>query len=233
MVESYSVQAWDSRSYPRANHRLTLDLWLAKDNRFLNPKSSYKRILMAPPCRLILKWEPADHGALCHHPFGSGLDHERVYPQDPAVSLSHCLEGSWGSYTRSLDHSWLTSSSPSLWLDLEDGWRCPPARNGQWKGWMVFPSSRNTWLRHTLYLSHLPTLLVIQAFWFPQEIAWMKELEDVRQDDYSVQALLTLHFFHEVFTRVNLGRFIVGVPPCKLWRLIEIYQSRFLRRRVY
>jgi hypothetical protein len=29
---------------------------------------------------------------------------------------------------------------------------------------MVFPSSRNTWLRHTLYLSHLPTLLVIQAF---------------------------------------------------------------------
>ena len=38
---------------PIANHRLTLDLWLAKDNRFLNPKSSYKRILMAPPCRLI------------------------------------------------------------------------------------------------------------------------------------------------------------------------------------
>ena len=34
---------------------LTLDLWLAKDNRFLNPKSSYKRILMAPPCRLIQK----------------------------------------------------------------------------------------------------------------------------------------------------------------------------------
>ena len=31
-------------------HRLTLDLWFAKDNRFLNPKSSYKRILMAPPC---------------------------------------------------------------------------------------------------------------------------------------------------------------------------------------
>ena len=36
----------------RTNHRLTLDLWFAKDNRFLNPKSSYKRILMAPPCRL-------------------------------------------------------------------------------------------------------------------------------------------------------------------------------------
>ena len=35
------------------HHRLTLDLWFAKDNRFLNPKSSYKRILMAPPCRLI------------------------------------------------------------------------------------------------------------------------------------------------------------------------------------
>ena len=29
------------------------DLWLAKDNRFLNPKISYERILMAPPCRLI------------------------------------------------------------------------------------------------------------------------------------------------------------------------------------
>ena len=29
------------------------DLWLAKDNRFLNPKSSYERILLAPPCRLI------------------------------------------------------------------------------------------------------------------------------------------------------------------------------------
>ena len=37
----------------RASHRFTLDLWLAKDNRFLNPKSSYKRILMAPPCRHI------------------------------------------------------------------------------------------------------------------------------------------------------------------------------------
>ena len=35
------------------HHRLTLDLWLAKDNRFLNPKSSYKRILMAPSCRFI------------------------------------------------------------------------------------------------------------------------------------------------------------------------------------
>ena len=32
---------------------LMLDLWLAKDNRFLNPKSSYERILLAPPCRLI------------------------------------------------------------------------------------------------------------------------------------------------------------------------------------
>ena len=36
-----------------ASHRLTFDLWLAKDNRFLNPKSSYERILTAPPCRLI------------------------------------------------------------------------------------------------------------------------------------------------------------------------------------
>merc|ERR1712151_533133 len=37
-------------------YRLTVnsqDLWLAKDNRFLNPKISYERILMAPPCRLI------------------------------------------------------------------------------------------------------------------------------------------------------------------------------------
>ena len=37
-------------------NRLTVnsqDLWLAKDNRFLNPKISYERILMAPPCRLI------------------------------------------------------------------------------------------------------------------------------------------------------------------------------------
>ena len=33
---------------------LTLDLWLVKDNRFLNPKSSYERILTAPPCRLIV-----------------------------------------------------------------------------------------------------------------------------------------------------------------------------------
>ena len=31
------------------------DLWLAKDNRFLNPKISFERILMAPPCRLINK----------------------------------------------------------------------------------------------------------------------------------------------------------------------------------
>ena len=42
---------------------LTLDLWLAKDNRFLNPKSSYKRILMAPPCRLII--------FPCHQSFGA------------------------------------------------------------------------------------------------------------------------------------------------------------------
>ena len=28
---------------PTTSHRLTLDLWLAKDNRFLNPKSSYER----------------------------------------------------------------------------------------------------------------------------------------------------------------------------------------------
>ena len=34
------------------SHRLTLDLWLVKDNRFLNPKSSYERILTAPPCHV-------------------------------------------------------------------------------------------------------------------------------------------------------------------------------------
>ena len=51
--ELWAFKAPKSRVNPTANHRLTLDLWLAKDNRFLNPKSSYKRILMAPPCRLI------------------------------------------------------------------------------------------------------------------------------------------------------------------------------------
>ena len=49
-----------SRGSSRASHRLTLDLWLAKDNRFLNPKSSYERILTAPPCRLILRQNPWD-----------------------------------------------------------------------------------------------------------------------------------------------------------------------------
>ena len=44
----------DLKKMPLASCWLTLDLWLAKDNRFLNPKSSYKRILMAPPCRLII-----------------------------------------------------------------------------------------------------------------------------------------------------------------------------------
>merc|ERR1712027_144506 len=34
-------------------HRLAFDLWFARDNRFLNPESSYGRILTAPPCRLI------------------------------------------------------------------------------------------------------------------------------------------------------------------------------------
>ena len=40
-----------------ASHWLTLELWLAKDNRFLNPKSSYGRILTAPPCRLTIQPE--------------------------------------------------------------------------------------------------------------------------------------------------------------------------------
>jgi len=38
-------------------------LWLAKDNRLLNPKSSYERILMAPTCRLI-----AQAHILCLYP---------------------------------------------------------------------------------------------------------------------------------------------------------------------
>ena len=33
-----------------------IDLWLTKDNRLLNPKSSYERILMAPTCRLIARF---------------------------------------------------------------------------------------------------------------------------------------------------------------------------------
>ena len=45
--------AWVTVRGEETWHRLTLDLWLAKDNRFLNPKSSYKRILMAPSCRFI------------------------------------------------------------------------------------------------------------------------------------------------------------------------------------
>ena len=44
-----------SQSPVSASYWLTLDLWLAKDNRFLNPKSSYERILTAPPCRLTRK----------------------------------------------------------------------------------------------------------------------------------------------------------------------------------
>ena len=45
--------SWRPQVLLLASHRLTLDLWLAKDNRFLNSKSSYGRILTAPPCRLI------------------------------------------------------------------------------------------------------------------------------------------------------------------------------------
>lgn len=49
-------------------HRLTLDLWLAKDNRFLNPKSSYKRILMAPSCRFIHRSRPSTRAHFSHLP---------------------------------------------------------------------------------------------------------------------------------------------------------------------
>lgn len=52
-----SLRGWEWKERERTWHRLTLDLWLARDNRFLNPKSSYKRILMAPSCRFIwLGW---------------------------------------------------------------------------------------------------------------------------------------------------------------------------------
>ena len=51
--------------FPRASlWNSLIDLWLAKDNRLLNPKSSYERILMAPTCRLI-----ARASRRFHHPF--------------------------------------------------------------------------------------------------------------------------------------------------------------------
>ena len=86
---------------PIANHRLTLDLWLAKDNRFLNPKSSYKRILMAPPCRLIqnqlltlvpvFDWQLIlmESRLWCHHPFVSSWGR-----------LQATMVGMWGTRWR-------------------------------------------------------------------------------------------------------------------------------------
>ena len=53
VVISFIILSWVNIRLLGSSHRLTLDLWLAKDNRFLNPKSSYERILTAPPCRLI------------------------------------------------------------------------------------------------------------------------------------------------------------------------------------
>lgn len=66
------------------HHRLTLDLWFAKDNRFLNPKSSYKRILMAPPCRLI----PFVLSFVLHslHSFSSHSTTHYITPDSPSVS---------------------------------------------------------------------------------------------------------------------------------------------------
>ena len=47
-VSDMGFQVTDDRSKNSAfSHRLTLDLWFARDNRFLNPKSSYERILCA------------------------------------------------------------------------------------------------------------------------------------------------------------------------------------------
>merc|ERR1712151_1485016 len=43
----------NNAKYREAIVILPLDLWFAGDNRFLNPESSYGRILLAPPCRLI------------------------------------------------------------------------------------------------------------------------------------------------------------------------------------
>lgn len=84
-------------------HRLTLDLWLAKDNRFLNPKSSYKRILMAPSCRFIwfgrhLSGSPLTHfvcrvspSFLRTEPNPPGEEGEEVGSkrQERRLSLSH------------------------------------------------------------------------------------------------------------------------------------------------
>ena len=52
-----------------------LDLWLAKDNRFLNPKSSYERILLAPPCRLITTLFYIQPTILFQWPTGLSLSH--------------------------------------------------------------------------------------------------------------------------------------------------------------
>ncbi len=50
---SFRISFWSRISFHLwSSHRLTLDQRLARYNRFLNPKSSYERILMAPPCRL-------------------------------------------------------------------------------------------------------------------------------------------------------------------------------------
>ena len=61
--ESREERRW--KLFPRASlWNSLIDLWLAKDNRLLNPKSSYERILMAPTCRLI-----ARASRRFHHPF--------------------------------------------------------------------------------------------------------------------------------------------------------------------
>ena len=60
--QAIALSPWDTtlrqqEDPPRRDHLLTLDLWLAKDNRFLIPKSSYKWIHLARPCRFILCWD--------------------------------------------------------------------------------------------------------------------------------------------------------------------------------
>ena len=54
----------EARALLSPDHRFSLDYKLAGDNRFQNPKSSYERILMAPPCRLISKQK--DMEERCH-----------------------------------------------------------------------------------------------------------------------------------------------------------------------
>ena len=60
LYKIWPLKIWPMKGYTISNSYLWLlsffDLWLTKDNRLLNPKSSYERILMAPTCRLIARF---------------------------------------------------------------------------------------------------------------------------------------------------------------------------------